>query len=88
MAVFYVRTKKYDQAEHRLKYIITMYPDASVIPKAKALQKRLADGDPPKWGLDKWLPELNMPDWELPDWDLGDIGIGTQDDDIERQMGQ
>jgi len=83
VAIFYVRTKKYDQAKHRLKYILTMYPDASIIPKAKSLQKRLAAGDPPKWGLDKWLPELAMPDWSLTD-----IGIGTQDDDINNQIGQ
>ncbi|MCW5201651.1 outer membrane protein assembly factor BamD [Desulfobulbus sp. N2] len=83
VAVFYVRTKKYDQAKHRLKYILTMYPDASIIPKAKALQERLAAGDPPKWGLDKWLPKLTMPDWNL-----ADIGIGTQDDEIENQIEQ
>ncbi|MDU9049724.1 MAG: outer membrane protein assembly factor BamD [Candidatus Electrothrix sp. Rat3] len=83
VAIFYVRTKKYEQAKHRLKYILTMYPDASIIPKAKALQERLAAGDPPKWGLDKWLPELTMPDWNLPD-----IGIGTQDHEIDNQIGQ
>jgi outer membrane protein assembly factor BamD len=83
VAVFYVRTKKYDEAKHRLKYILTMYPDASIIPKAKSLQERLAAGDPPKWGLDKWLPELTMPDWNLTD-----IGIGTQDDDIDNQTDQ
>lgn len=82
VAVFYVRTKKYDQAKHRLKYILTMYPDAAIIPKAKALQERLAVGDPPKWGLNRWLPDLHMP------WGLGDTGIGTQDDDIESQIGQ
>ncbi|RWX49951.1 hypothetical protein VU01_14232, partial [Candidatus Electrothrix marina] len=78
-----VRTKKYDEAKHRLKYILTMYPDASIIPKAKNLQERLAAGEPPKWGLDKWLPALTMPDWNL-----ADIGIGTQDDDIDNQIGQ
>ncbi|MCI5124956.1 MAG: hypothetical protein D3925_10870, partial [Candidatus Electrothrix sp. AR5] len=73
--------KKYDQAKHRLKYILTMYPDASIISKAKSLQDKLAAGDPPKWGLDKWLPELTMPDW-----DLTDIGIGTQDDGRDNQI--
>ncbi|MCI5223373.1 MAG: outer membrane protein assembly factor BamD, partial [Candidatus Electrothrix sp. AR4] len=80
VAVFYVRTKKYDQAKHRLKYILTMYPDASVIPKAKALQEKLAAGDPPKWGLDKWMPKLTMPDWTLED-----IGIGKKDADNAEQ---
>jgi outer membrane protein assembly factor BamD len=83
VAVFYVRTKKYEQAKHRLKYIVTMYPDASIIPKAKALQKRLAAGDPPKWGLDKWLPELSMPDWNLTD-----IGIGTADDEADTPISE
>ncbi|WP_446010165.1 outer membrane protein assembly factor BamD [Candidatus Electrothrix sp.] len=83
VAVFYVRTKKYDQAKHRLKYIVTMYPNASITPKAKALQKRLAAGDPPKWGLDKWLPELSMPDWNL-----SDIGIGTVDDEPEQLINE
>ncbi|WP_339135215.1 MAG: outer membrane protein assembly factor BamD [Candidatus Electrothrix sp. GW3-4] len=83
VAVFYVRTKKYEQAKHRLKYILTLYPDAAIIPKAKDLQARLAAGDPPKWGLDRWLPDLTMPDW-----DLADIGVGSQDDDIDNQIGQ
>jgi len=64
VAVFYVRTKKYEQAQHRLKYILSMYPDAAIIPKAKALLARLDAGEPPRWGLDKWLPELTMPDWK------------------------
>jgi len=67
VAVFYVRTEKYKQAQHRLDYLIHMYPEAAIIPKAKALQARLKAGDPPRWGLRSWLPELTMPDlkfWE------------------------
>ncbi len=64
VAVFYVRSNKYDQAKHRLKYIIAMYPDASVLPKAKELLAKLEAGKPPKWGLEKWLPNLHMPDWK------------------------
>lgn len=79
VAVFYVRTKKYDQAKYRLKYIIAMYPDASIIPKAKALQQRLLAGDPPRWGLDKWLPDLSMPEWNLTK-----IGIGSRDDKTKK----
>ncbi len=63
VAVFYVRTKKYDQAKHRLKYILTMYPNSPIAPQASALLKRLEDNDPPKWGLQKWLPSLTMPKW-------------------------
>jgi outer membrane protein assembly factor BamD len=65
VAVFYVRTKKYEQAQHRLKYILAMYPDSDIIPKAKALLAKLDAGEPPRWGLSKWLPDLTMPEWTL-----------------------
>ncbi len=63
VAVFYVRTKKYEQAQHRLKYIINMYPDSEIIPKAEALLARIEAGEPPRWGLSKWLPNVKMPEW-------------------------
>lgn len=62
VAVFYVKTGKYDQATHRLKYILNVYPDSTIAPRAQALLERLEAGDPPKWGLKKWLPDLSMPD--------------------------
>jgi len=62
VAVFYVRTEKYDQAQHRLKYLINMYPDAAIIPKAKDLLQRLEIGEPPRWGIRRWMPSLTMPD--------------------------
>jgi len=65
VAVFYVRTKKYEQAQHRLKYILAMYPDAVIIPKAKALLAKLDAGEPPRWGLSKWMPEMSLPSWTL-----------------------
>ncbi len=61
VAVFYVRTEQYKQAEHRLKYLLKMYPDSAIAPKAKALLARLEAGNPPKWGLRRWLPDLHMP---------------------------
>lgn len=63
VAVFYVRTKKYAQAQHRIQYIIATYPHSTIIPKAKALLARLEAGNPPKWGLNRWLPDFNMPEW-------------------------
>ncbi|WP_417910458.1 outer membrane protein assembly factor BamD [Candidatus Electronema sp. PJ] len=63
VAVFYVRTKKYEQAQHRLKYLIATHPDAAVIPKAKELLAKLEAGQPPKWGIEKWLPDWKMPEW-------------------------
>jgi len=77
VAVFYVRTEKYDQAIHRLKYLLRMYPESAIAPKAKALLTRLEAGDPPKWGLRRWLPDLKMP--ELKFWG---------DDDDKRAAGQ
>ncbi len=67
VAVFYVRTEQYKQAEHRLKYLLKMYPDSAIAPKAKALLARLEAGNPPRWGLRRWMPDLHMPDlsfWE------------------------
>ena len=65
VAVFYVRTEKYDQAQHRLQYILAMYPDSTIIPKAKALLAKLEAGEPPKWGLKRWMPDMTMPSWKL-----------------------
>ena len=67
VAVFYVRTEQYKQAEHRLKYLLKMYPDSAIAPKAKALLARLEAGNPPRWGLRRWMPDLHMPD--LTFWD-------------------
>ncbi len=63
VAVFYVRTKKYEQAQHRLKYILANYPESTIAPKAQALLARLEAGNPPQWGLNRWLPDLTMPEW-------------------------
>ncbi|WP_028579693.1 outer membrane protein assembly factor BamD [Desulfogranum japonicum] len=63
VAVFYVRTKEYEQAQHRLKYILAMYPNSTIAPKASALLKRLEENNPPRWGIQKWLPSLTMPQW-------------------------
>lgn len=65
VAVFYVRTDKYEQAIHRLKFLLATYPDSTIAPKAQALLERLEAGEPPKWGISKWLPDLTMPDWKF-----------------------
>lgn len=77
VAVFYVRTKKYEEAKHRLKYLMAAQPDTAVIPKAKELLAKLEAGQPPKWGIEKWLP-----DWHLPDWSWG------RDKDTVEQTGR
>ncbi len=65
VAVFYLKTDKYDESAHRLKYILAMYPDSTIAPKAKRLLERIEAGDPPKVGLSSWLPDFSMPDWNL-----------------------
>lgn len=60
---YYVRTAKYDQAEVRLKYLLTMYPKTQIAVKAEALLERIEKGDPPKSRLTSWFPKLSLPDW-------------------------
>lgn len=65
VAVFYLRTDRVDEAAHRLKYLLAMYPDAAITPTAKKLLERIEAGNPPKMGWSDWLPDLSMPDWNL-----------------------
>ena len=58
VADFYVRMEKYSEAQHRLKYILAMYPESSVAPQAKALLDTLESGNPPVTGIRKWLPDF------------------------------
>ena len=58
VAVFYVRTNHYEEAKHRLKYLLAMHPDSSMAPLAKALLEQLQAGKAPAWGMRKWLPEF------------------------------
>ena len=58
VAVFYVRTERYQQAQHRLKYLLAMYPDSNLAPQAKTLLELLEKGNPPSWGMGRWLPEF------------------------------
>ncbi|GAB4333307.1 MAG: hypothetical protein Kow0089_01800 [Desulfobulbaceae bacterium] len=65
VAIFYLRTERFDEAAHRLRYILSMYPDAAVTPKARQLLEQIEAGTPPEMGLSRWLPDLSMPDWRL-----------------------
>ncbi|MEJ2136663.1 MAG: outer membrane protein assembly factor BamD [Desulfofustis sp.] len=60
---FYLRTKKYSQAETRLNYLLAMYPDSSVAPKAREILDLIEAGTPPKYGLGHWFKNLSLPDW-------------------------
>lgn len=65
VAVFYVRAKRYTEAAHRLRYLITMYPDAPITANAEKMLARIEEGNPPRMGFYRWLPSLTMPDWKL-----------------------
>ena len=60
---FYLRTEKYSEAEMRLKYIIAMYPDAAITPRAKDLLAEIQAGKPPHSGVGEWFSELSLPSW-------------------------
>lgn len=79
VAIFYVRTERYSEASHRLKYILSMYPDSTISPKAQKLLELLEAGNPPKMGFSSWLPDLSMPDWSL---------FGSDDEEEANQQGQ
>lgn len=65
VARYYVRTAKYDQATIRLNYLLGMYPETEIAPKALDLLTRIESGDPPKSRFAKWFPKLSLPDWTL-----------------------
>lgn len=58
VAVFYVRVERYNEAQHRLRYLLRNYPDVELAPQARQLLAKLEAGDPPKWGMGKWLPKF------------------------------
>ncbi len=60
---FYLRTKKYSQAETRLNYILAMYPDSQVAPQAREILELIEAGTPPKYGIGHWFKNLSLPDW-------------------------
>lgn len=62
---FYVRTEKYSEAQSRLKYMLAVYPESTIAPKAKEMLARLDAGDPPKSNFTSWLPKVSLPDWSL-----------------------
>jgi outer membrane protein assembly factor BamD len=62
---FYLRTEKYEEAQTRLQYLTSTYPDASITPKAQKLLKRLEDGDPPGFNLSAWFKDTLLPDWKI-----------------------
>ncbi len=62
---YYIRTAKYDQAIVRLKYLLAMYPETDIAPKAQKMLTRIEAGDPPQSRLAAWFPKLSLPDWTI-----------------------
>ncbi|MEE4165336.1 MAG: outer membrane protein assembly factor BamD [Desulfocapsaceae bacterium] len=60
---FYLRTEKYLEAETRLKYLLAMYPDARIAPRAQEMLELIQAGTPPTSGLSDWFKGLSLPDW-------------------------
>lgn len=74
---YYVRTAKYDQATVRLKYLLAMYPETTIAPKAEELLTRIEAGDPPKSRITAWFPKLSLPDWTI--WGGNDVEDSSAD---------
>lgn len=70
---FYLRTKKYQQAETRLNYLLDTYPDSAIAPQAREILALIEAGTPPESGFSQWFSGLSMPDW------MSFIGLGEED---------
>lgn len=62
---FYLRTKKFNQAKTRLKYLLTMYPDSTIAPQAKELLAQLEAENFPQSSMSDYFPEFTLPDWSF-----------------------
>ncbi|MBU0946818.1 MAG: outer membrane protein assembly factor BamD [Proteobacteria bacterium] len=62
---FYLRTEKYSEAQTRLRYLLSTYPDATIVPKAKELLQRLEAGETPNFHLSSWFKKNLLPDWMI-----------------------
>lgn len=65
VAMYYIRSEKYNQAKTRLNYLLSVYPDSMIAPQSRKLLDAIEAGNPPKAGFARWLPDLSLPDWNL-----------------------
>ena len=63
VGVFYARTEEFSQAEGRLKYLLSTYPESDECPQAKELLTAIQSGNPPFRNWRDWIPDLTLPDW-------------------------
>lgn len=60
---FYLRTEKIEQAETRLRYLLTVYPESEIAPKAQSVLEQIEAGNPPRRPVLSWFPDFSLPDW-------------------------
>ncbi len=60
---FYLRTEKIDQAETRLRYLLAIYPDSKIAPKAQEVLALIEAGTPPRRPVLSWFPDFDLPNW-------------------------
>ncbi len=85
VAVFYVRTERYQEAQHRLEYMLSMYPESVLAPKARKLLALLKSGEHPAWGMNRWLPEFMV---KTPEERQNDTKDNNASMDRENQEGR
>ncbi|MDH3359727.1 MAG: outer membrane protein assembly factor BamD [Desulfobulbaceae bacterium] len=64
VAAYFVRTEEFKQAEMRLKYLLSNYPEADECVPATKLLAAIQSGNPPRRNWRDWIPDLSLPDWE------------------------
>jgi len=63
IALYFVRTKEYDQATGRLHYLLDTYPESDTAPAAEELLAAIESGNPPGRRWHEWLPDLSLGNW-------------------------
>ncbi|MDR0478064.1 MAG: outer membrane protein assembly factor BamD [Desulfobulbaceae bacterium] len=65
VAEYYLRRGKLPESQGRLKYLLTLYPDCTLAPRAKELLTQLEAGKAPKTSFLSSLSKIALPDWML-----------------------
>lgn len=64
VAAFYVKTGELPQAEGRLNYLLTNYPDSTIAPKGRELLAAIQAGKAPTRTWRDWVPDISLPSWK------------------------
>lgn len=62
VADYYLKVGKYEQAESRLEYLTSHYPETQPAARAEKVLADLEDGNPPKGSWLDWIPRIGLPD--------------------------